>query len=118
LHNVTLAHGDGFQPKGGLIRDATGNLYGVTVLGGSKGWGIVFRVSPSGDETVLYNFSAFQTPSPVIRDSAGDFYGTSASGGNSGEGTVFQINAQRQQKIGRASCREREWNGEEVVVGE
>lgn len=98
LHNFTLASGDGFQPRGGVIRDAAGNLYGITVLGGSQGWGILFRASTSGTETVLYSFPGFQTPSPVIRDSAGNFYGT-ASGGSSPEGSVFQINTQREEIV-------------------
>jgi uncharacterized repeat protein (TIGR03803 family) len=51
---------DGNTPSGSLIFDATGNLYGVTVMGGSSFLGIVFRLSPNPNgtwsESVLYTF--------------------------------------------------------------
>jgi uncharacterized repeat protein (TIGR03803 family) len=37
--------------------DAQGNLYGTTYAGGAKRRGTVFRLSPNGSETVLYNFN-------------------------------------------------------------
>jgi uncharacterized repeat protein (TIGR03803 family) len=48
---------DGVSSKGGLIRDATGKLYGTTYEGGANnGAGTVFKVDITGHETVLYNF--------------------------------------------------------------
>ena len=37
---------DGKFPQADLIRDAAGNLYGTTMLGGSLGFGTVFKVAP------------------------------------------------------------------------
>lgn len=47
----------GVQPKGGLIEDAGGNLYGTTVAGGTgDNLGTVFKVDQTGQETVLWSF--------------------------------------------------------------
>jgi uncharacterized repeat protein (TIGR03803 family) len=37
---------DGQDPLGGIIRDASGNLYGTTANGGKEGEGVVFRLTP------------------------------------------------------------------------
>ena len=37
---------DGGQPSVGVIRDAAGNLYGTAPLGGTKGGGVVFKLTP------------------------------------------------------------------------
>jgi len=50
---------DGGVPFGGVIRDSAGNLYGVTYYGGSSSnYGAVYKVDPSGTETVLKAFLA------------------------------------------------------------
>jgi uncharacterized repeat protein (TIGR03803 family) len=38
--------GDGWLPRGGLIQDSAGNLYGTTIGGGSNDGGIVFEITP------------------------------------------------------------------------
>ena len=48
---------DGESPYGGLVRDNSGNLDGTTSSGGLYDSGSVFKVDPSGHETVLYSFS-------------------------------------------------------------
>src|SRR5580692_12843049 len=48
---------DGAFPISALVRDSVGNLYGTTTQGGSVGAGVVFKVDPSGTETVLHNFT-------------------------------------------------------------
>src|SRR5208337_4978398 len=52
---------DGGYPKAGLVRDAQGNLYGTTVLGGTYNWGTVFELTPQAGggwtEQVLHNFN-------------------------------------------------------------
>src|SRR5258708_7151073 len=45
---------DGKSPSGGVTRDASDNLYGVTSSGGAHGYGAVFKVGTSGKEAVLY----------------------------------------------------------------
>jgi uncharacterized repeat protein (TIGR03803 family) len=103
---------DGADPAANLIADKKGNLYGTTVLGGDvscnlsrgnpPGCGVVFKLSPSGDETVLHTFTDSQDgawPSDaLVRDDAGNLYGTAFYGGDlncngTGCGTVFKIDA-------------------------
>jgi uncharacterized repeat protein (TIGR03803 family) len=37
---------DGYLPTGGLTEDASGNIYGATVLGGSSNNGVIFKITP------------------------------------------------------------------------
>jgi uncharacterized repeat protein (TIGR03803 family) len=95
LHNFA-ASGDGRLPRGRLLRDATGNLYGTTFAGGTFNKGTIFKLDSSGQETVLYNFGAAKgdgaNPSAgVILDSLGNLYGTTYLGGSSNNGTVFKL---------------------------
>ena len=98
-NNETIVHsfggtGDGAPPGGGLARDGAGNLYGTTTEGGSSYFGTVFKLDPSGTETVLHTFLGKQGNGPdwgVIRDSKGNLYGTTQYGGAYGGGVVFQI---------------------------
>ena len=39
----------------------TGNLYGTTEFGGSYDEGVVYKLSKTGKQTVLYNFTGGQT---------------------------------------------------------
>jgi uncharacterized repeat protein (TIGR03803 family) len=92
---------DGSHPNGGLIFDASGNIYGTTQQGGMFGAGTVFQLTPSQGgwtETVLYNFG--QSPSDgmspngnLIIDRAGNIIGTTFGGGNPDClcGTIFQL---------------------------
>ncbi|MGH6838940.1 MAG: choice-of-anchor tandem repeat GloVer-containing protein [Methylocella sp.] len=99
---------DGRQPQAGLIADSNGNLYGTTTNGGSGtsaactnglgevlGCGTVFKLSPSGTETVLYSFTGGTDGgfpfAGLIADSSGNLYGTTLAGGVSGEGVVFKL---------------------------
>jgi uncharacterized repeat protein (TIGR03803 family) len=98
LYTFTGGRGgtDGFFPAGALIRDAAGNLYGTTQLGGNYSFGTVFKVDSTGIETVLYRFrggsGGDQPDGGVIMDKAGNLYGTTQGGGTSYDGTVFKLN--------------------------
>jgi len=74
---------DGGNPYGGVMADAEGDLYGTTYGGGADLAGVVYKLTPSGTETVLHTFGkANEGGKPtagVVRDSAGDFYGTAAT---------------------------------------
>ncbi|MBA3914537.1 MAG: hypothetical protein H0X25_11980 [Acidobacteriales bacterium] len=75
-----------------------GNFYGSTRGGGSKGFGVVYKLSPSGVITVLHNFLAYPTDGnlPVgilVQGNDGSFYGTTYSGGAHNFGTVYKISA-------------------------
>lgn len=90
----TFTGGDGYEPSG-LIRDAAGNLYGTTEVGGADQNGNVFKLDRADKETVLYSFSSACTDGCVlwaglIRDKEGNLYGT-AQGGASNDGVVFKL---------------------------
>ena len=87
---------DGKNPYGGVTLDASGNLYGVTVAGGSStctgdGCGVVYKLTNSGGtftQSVLYSFrggtDGFGPGDGVIFDKAGNLYGMTPDGGSSG----------------------------------
>jgi uncharacterized repeat protein (TIGR03803 family) len=90
---------DGANPSGGLIQDATGNLYGTTEQGGVFGFGTVFKLDTAGNETVLYSFTGAADgsfpASRLVQDMTGNLYGTTFLGGASCNlgtcGTVFKL---------------------------
>ncbi len=79
LHSFT-GGADGATPYAGVTSDSAGNLYGTTYGGGTTQGGVVYKLSPSGQETVLHTFGGNipgGTPTAgVVRDSAGNLYGT------------------------------------------
>jgi len=102
LHSFSSSGGDGTYPDEGLLLEANGNLYGTTYLGGAYGKGTVFKLEPTGKETILHNFTATggDGASPaagLLRDAKGNLYGTTQSGGDlscnapSGCGIVFKL---------------------------
>jgi len=107
LHSFNGANG--MEPAAGMLRDAAGDLYGTTELGGdttcySLGCGTVFRLSNAGAETVLYKFKGtpdgFFPTALLVEDAAGTLYGTTPLGGSSGGyGTVFELNKARKETI-------------------
>ena len=95
LHAFPKAGTDGQTPYAGVIQGSDGDFYGTTYNGGAHGFGTVFRVTPSGTETVVYSFaggSDGEHPyAGVIQGSDGNFYGTTYQGGANGYGTVFKL---------------------------
>lgn len=96
----------GGGPASGLTPDGAGSFYGTTLLDGSNGQGVVFkltRVANSWTETVIYNFKGgsedgANPTGTLARDSAGNIYGTTLAGGEGygvnsepGYGTVFEL---------------------------
>jgi uncharacterized repeat protein (TIGR03803 family) len=101
LHNFGLGS-DGECPCSNLIFDSAGNLYGTAVLGGERGDGIVFELTPNGTgewkETILHQFSGLdgnQPNAPVVFDAVGNLFGTTELGGSCGAsagcGVVFEL---------------------------
>ncbi len=81
---------DGGFPSGPVVRDSAGNLYGETYSGGTYNYGTIFKVSPAGKETVLYNFSQeLSVGGGLVRDSSGNLYGYNLNG----NGSVFEFTA-------------------------
>ncbi|HEY6292397.1 MAG TPA: choice-of-anchor tandem repeat GloVer-containing protein [Terriglobia bacterium] len=87
---------DGADPNGVLIHDAEGNLYGTTGLGGTLGYGTVFRIDATGKERLVYYFTgASDGANPIgglVQDKAGSLYGVAQNGGDYGYGTAFAVN--------------------------
>jgi uncharacterized repeat protein (TIGR03803 family) len=87
---------DSAYAASGLFQASDGNLYGTTDFGGPDNKGTVFKVSPSGIETLLYSFGSMANDpalefSALVEGNDGNFYGVSGFGGTNGDGAVFKI---------------------------
>ncbi|MGO4884568.1 MAG: choice-of-anchor tandem repeat GloVer-containing protein [Bryobacteraceae bacterium] len=101
--NETVLHtfmggADGIEPLAGVVLDQAGNIYGTTRGGGAASQGTVFRVSPSGQETVLYSFPGGNgggyPQAPLVMDSSGNLYGTAAGYSQTQTaGVVFEVSS-------------------------
>jgi uncharacterized repeat protein (TIGR03803 family) len=103
LHSFN-ASTDGSFPKAALIQATDGNLYGTT-YGGAPGYGVIFKITPSGTLTTLNSLDKTDGEGPIaglVQAANGDFYGTADHGGTStscptfdvaGCGTIFRITA-------------------------
>jgi uncharacterized repeat protein (TIGR03803 family) len=103
LSNLFIFEGvHGAMPQAGLIQATDGNFYGTTVRGGLHNQGVVFRMTPDGEVTTLYDFCSQANCSDGTWPAAalaqgldGNFYGTTTGGGDlsGGWGTVFKLTA-------------------------
>jgi uncharacterized repeat protein (TIGR03803 family) len=97
---------DGGYPADNLVLDSVGNLYGTAGWGGDTGsggdttclvvgCGVVFKLDPGGNETVLHTFHGIDGALPyggLFRNvKTGYLYGTTAAGGAFGDGVIFGI---------------------------
>jgi uncharacterized repeat protein (TIGR03803 family) len=88
---------NGGNPFSHLVQGTDGNLYGATSVAGANGGGNVFKITPSGSLTVLYNFCAQPNcadgsyPLWLVLGTDGNFYGLAGLGGAHSSGTVFKI---------------------------
>lgn len=87
---------DGYSLFAGLVMDKDGNLYGTTLYGGAGGAGTVFKVTPSGKETILHGFTyltgdGVEPSAGLILDQEGNLYGTTFQGGANNLGAVFEL---------------------------
>jgi uncharacterized repeat protein (TIGR03803 family) len=91
---------DGAEPVSGLIQATNGDFYGTTPEGGDGNHGAIFKITPTGTLTALYEFCSLGYPctdgafpyAGLIQAANGDFYGTTEEGGaNNYAGTVFKI---------------------------
>lgn len=84
---------------GSVIVDAQGNVYGGTYEGGDPqscpffGCGIIFKVTPDGQETILHTFRNTEgaVPNELMFDANGLIWGTTSGGGAYDRGTIFTI---------------------------
>jgi uncharacterized repeat protein (TIGR03803 family) len=108
LHNFAGPPSDGSGPYGALLQGSDGNFYGVTQYGGTSGtsgnfqsgYGVIYRLTPTGGYSVLYNFTASQGQDPagifqnwLMQHTNGLIYGMSlGSNGGSNFGSVYSLN--------------------------
>ncbi len=99
MHAFVGGH-DGASPDAALVQATDGNFYGTTDRGGGMcDCGTIFKMTPGGVLTVLYQFGSrsFDGYSPraaMIQATDGNFYGTTYSsdiGATSLEGTIFRM---------------------------
>jgi uncharacterized repeat protein (TIGR03803 family) len=95
---------DGCQPSSALI-DVNGTFFGTTNEGGQYGNGVIFKLTVSGAESVLYSFKGVPDgahPYGSLIDLDGTIYGTTTDGsdrtsacpgpsGDNGCGTVYSV---------------------------
>jgi uncharacterized repeat protein (TIGR03803 family) len=104
-------HHDGKYPNASLLNDH-GTLYGTTYKGGTIDRGTVFKITPSGNETVLHGFEGGPKDGSFPRAGLvyvkGALYGTTSGGGNAGcygcgknpgDGTIFKITKSGTEKL-------------------
>ena len=103
LHSFTGTP-DGSYPLAGLVRDATGNLYGTTYTGGACGDGAVFKVDsaarrPCSTALLTPQGTGLNLRGSLVRDAAGNLYGTTYYGGAFGNGSVFKLDPANKQSV-------------------
>ena len=101
LHSFCTESGctDGENPSGPPVQATDGDFYGLTFDGGANNAGVIFKMSPSGSSTVLYNLCSQgggdctdgAYGGSLIQATDGNFYGTTQSGGAYGGGTIFRM---------------------------
>jgi len=52
---------DSTTPDRGLLKGSDGNFYGATWLDGASGKGAVFKITPTGEKSVLHSFAGGPT---------------------------------------------------------
>ncbi len=89
------------QTPGSVIQGTDGNFYGVSSAGGTNNTGTIFKLSPTGNLTTLYSFSATDNlgnnvdgtgaSTKLVQGTDGNFYGTALQGGANNTGTIFKV---------------------------
>jgi uncharacterized repeat protein (TIGR03803 family) len=82
-------------PHGDLYKDADGNFYGMTNLGGTYNQGTIFKMTPGGAVTIIRHLnSPTDGGNPygeLIKGTDGYLYGMTSAGGTNTYGTIFKI---------------------------
>ena len=110
---------DGRSPAGGLLIDAAGNLFGAAQSGG-KGCGarnkcgVVFMISPNGEQSVsrvLHDFctaadcaDGAEPEGNLAMDANGNLYGATSLGGTGRGGVVYRLQPDGKLKVLQSFC--------------
>jgi uncharacterized repeat protein (TIGR03803 family) len=93
LHNLNGST-DGARPFGGLVQATDGKFYGTTTSGGSTGGGTIYKITPAGAFSVLYNFDGATAAGPqvtLLQHTNGLLYGDTATGGPQSKGAFYSL---------------------------
>jgi uncharacterized repeat protein (TIGR03803 family) len=107
--NITKQDTNSSGPHGTLIEDAAGNFWGTTQYLGADDFGSIFKLSPSGEYSLVYSFTGTNADGGyplggLVQASDGNFYGVASDeyyGSNGlpaylGAGTAYRITPQGQ----------------------
>ncbi len=88
----------GERPEAGVIEASDGNLYGTASVGGSAGFGTIYRATPQGEVLTMHSFTGVDgdgavPESALLQGSDSAFYGTTRLGGSGDGGTIFRMTA-------------------------
>ncbi|HET6378858.1 MAG TPA: choice-of-anchor tandem repeat GloVer-containing protein [Methylocella sp.] len=104
LHRFNKAQGS--TPLGGVLVASNGTLYGTTFGGGRGNAGVIYKIAPNGQFSVIHNFTRSSPGGGPCKDCGnypggpqgelifgkdGAIYGTTARGGKYDLGTVFRV---------------------------
>jgi uncharacterized repeat protein (TIGR03803 family) len=129
-HLHSFENTDGSLPYGGITQGTDGDLYGTADFGGNTtcnpvntgydtptpGCGTVFKITPQGRLTTLYQFNytsptidgAYFPFSRMVQDANGNFYGTTGGGFlnfiNFGLGAAYEVTPTGSLTILHAFC--------------
>ncbi len=93
LHKFAGGGKDGCNPLAGMVRDAKGNLYGVTYGCGAHNAGVLYELSAKGKFTLLHSFTGADGSAPIgelLLTANGALFGTTYEGGSHNAGTVWE----------------------------
>jgi uncharacterized repeat protein (TIGR03803 family) len=85
----------------GFLESADGNFYGIASEGGTgmNSQGSIFKITPSGEFTLLYSFAELPdgslpngaSPTSLVEGMDGNLYGLTLVDGGNGVGTAFRL---------------------------
>jgi uncharacterized repeat protein (TIGR03803 family) len=84
---------DGNRATAPPVVTADGTVFGTTYMGGTNDLGVVYKITPGGEYSVLHSFGN-DSASPfsgVVLGSNGKLYGTTMGGGDAGYGAIYEI---------------------------
>lgn len=111
---------DGRAPHGGLSLDAAGDLFGATEAGGRNcnagqlNCGVLFMISPNGEQSVSRVLHAFCTAdhcadggtpqgAPAL-DASGNIFGAALNGGKNNGGVVYRLEPDGRLRVLHSFC--------------